>query len=132
MRKHAAVRRAEVLALAAQGCTPAMVAERLGLSDRQVRHYLNDPQTVAELRRQQDDRLRALARQALDTAGSALDVLRGVAEDGHQPAAPRVAASRAILEAATRLLEVADLAERVTALEQQLEQQRQQGGGVRR
>ena len=132
MRKSAAVRRAEVLELTARGCSPRAIAAQLGLTDRQIRHYLHDPQTRAELRQMQDDRLRALSRQTLDAAGSALDVLRDVAESGTQPAAARVAASRAILEATTRLLEVADLAERVTTLEQQIEQQRQQSGGSRR
>ena len=120
MRKPAAVRRAEVLELAAQGCSPGAIATRLGLTDRQIRHYLHDPATTAELRRLQDDRLRALSRQALDAAASALGVLRGVAEDDRQPAPARVAGARAILDAALRLVESADLAERVTALEERL------------
>ena len=80
----------------------------------------HDPATAAELRRLQDDRLRALSRQALDAAGSALGVLRAVAEDTDQPAPARVAGARAILDAALRLVESADLAERVTALEERL------------
>ena len=104
------------------------MAERLKVSDRTIRTYLGDPSTGAELRRLQDDRLRQVSRLALTAAESAIGVLRSVAENNMQPAGPRVAASRAILDSATRLLEVTDLAERIAALEQLLERQQPKGG----
>ncbi len=117
MRKHAAARRVEVVELAASGASPKMIAASLGLSDRQVRHYLNDPTTASELRQLQDDRLKALTRRALDGAGVALSVLRTVAEDAEQPGMSRVHAARALLDAAIRLVEVTGVAERLDNLE---------------
>ena len=119
MRKDAAVRRQEVLELAARGLGPKAIAEQLGINDRTVRGHLNDPSTTAELRRLQEDRLRRLSVQALDLSESALGVLRQVAEDAEQLGSARVAAARAILDSALRMLEIADLAERVAALEEQ-------------
>ena len=120
MRKDATARRQQIVELAAGGHGPKAIAEQLRLSDRTVRSHLNDPDTASELRRLTDDRLRALARRALAAAVGALAVLLNVAGDAAQPAPPRVAAARAILDSATRLLESADLAERVSALEEQL------------
>ncbi len=117
MRKHAAVRRVEVVELAASGASPRAIAASLGLSDRQVRHYLNDPTTASELRRMQDDRLKSLTRRALDGADVALGVLRTVAEDAEQPGMSRVHAARALLDAAIRLVEATGVAERLEAME---------------
>ena len=82
-----------------------------------------------ELRRALDERLRLLTGRALGGADGALGVLRGVAEDGAQPAGSRVAAARALLDAALRLVETRDLAERVAALEDRVTAEQ---GGTRR
>ena len=118
MRKDAATRRQRAIELAAQGLAPRDIAERIGMSDRTIRTYLSDPAAVAELRKVQEERLRALARRATALAEGALLVLWKVAKDDAQPAPARVAASRAILETTLRMTEVADLAERVSALEE--------------
>ena len=118
MRKDAATRRQRAIEFAAQGLAPRDIAERIGMSDRTVRTYLSDPTAVAELRKVQEERLRALARRATALAEGALAVLWKVAKDDAQPAPARVAASRAILETTLRMTEVADLAERVSALEE--------------
>ena len=118
MRKHADTRRQQVVELAAQGLSTREMAERLDLTDRSVRRYMTNPAVVAELRKAQEERLRALARRATALAEGALAVLGAVAKNDGQPAAARVAASRAILETTLRMTEVADLAERVTALEE--------------
>ena len=112
MRKDAATRRQRAIELAAQGLAPRDIAERIGMSDRTVRMYLSDPTAVAELRKVQEERLRALARRATALAEGALAVLWRVAKDDGQPAPSRVAASRVILDGALRLIETADLAER--------------------
>ena len=120
MRKDAVARRQRIVELAADGLGPRAIAERLGVTDRTVREHLHDPAVGRELRRFQDERLRLLTGRALDGAGVALGVLRGVAEDGAQPAGARVTAAKALLEAALRLVETRDLAERVAALEAQV------------
>ncbi len=129
MRKDAAATRQRCIELAADGQGPRAVAEALGLADRIVRGHLNAPEVAAELRRLQDERLATLTRRALDGAGAALGVLRAVAEDAAQPAGARVTAARALLDAALRLVETHDLAERVRALEDQVTAEQ---GGTRR
>ena len=118
MRKDAATRRQRAIELAAQGLAPRDMAERIGMSDRTVCTYLSDPAAVVKLRRVQEERLRALARRTTSLAEGALAVLWKVARNDGQPAPARVAASRAILETTLRMTEVADLAERVSALEE--------------
>ena len=127
MRQDAATRRQQVLELAAQGLRPRELVEETGLSDRTVRRYLADPSVVAELRKVQDERLRALARRATTLAEGALAVLWQVAREDGQPAAARVAAAKAILDSTLRMTEVADLAERVSALEERTESQQPKG-----
>ena len=130
MRKDAATRRQQAIELAAQGMAPRNIAERIGMSDRTVRTYLSDPAAVAELRKIQEERLRALARRATALAEGALAVLWKVAKDDGQSAPARVAAARVILDSTLRMTEAADLAERVAALEERTESQ--QPKGVRR
>ena len=112
-----ATRRTTILEWAVQGHDAAALAAQTGIPRRTVHWHLSQPETRAELRRLQDARLHGLTRQALAAAGAALAVLQAVAEDAAQPAAARVSAARAVLDTAARLLETADLAERVEALE---------------
>jgi hypothetical protein len=71
------------------------------------------------LRRLQDERLRQLHSQALAAAGTALSTLQAIAGDPTAHPQARVAAAGRLLEAALRLVEAADLAGRVEALELQ-------------
>ena len=112
-----------MLELAAGGLGPRAIAERLRLTDRTVRTHLADPSAAADLRRLTDDRLRLLARRALAAAEDAPGVLSKVAGDDAQPGMARVGAARAILDNAAKLVVAADLAERLAALEQQLDRQ---------
>lgn len=116
-RQTAASRRARVLELLAGGLTPAEAAAELGISPRTVRHYLADPGAREALRRLQDERLRQLSAQALAAAGTALETLRDIAGDPTAHPQARVAAAGKLLDAALRLVEAADLAGRVEALE---------------
>ncbi len=117
MRKDAAVRRQQVLELAAQGQGPREIAAQSAISARTVRGHLNSAEATAELRRLQDERLRRLMRQALTRAETALSVLHTIAQDEKHLGAVRVSAAKAILEIAAKLIESADLAERIEALE---------------
>jgi len=121
-RQTTAARRARALELLASGVPPAAVAEQLGLSPRTVRHYAADPEAKAVLRQLRGERLRQLATQALAEAGLALATLRRILEDENAPASARVSAAAKLLETAVKLVEAADLAERVEALEELLEE----------
>ncbi len=121
MRKDAAATRQRILELAAVGGSPKAIAATLGVTDRTVRHHLNDAEAAGELRRLQDERLRVLTRQAVVTAEGALNVLRALATDTTERGDVRVAAARAILENALRLVEAVDVAERLDHVERWLE-----------
>ena len=121
MRNDAPARRQRIVVLAADGLGPRAIAERLGVTDRTVREHLNAPEVAAELRRLQDERLRLLTRRALGGADVALGVLRDLAEDGAQPAGARVTAAKALLDAALRLVEATDVAERLDHVESWLD-----------
>lgn len=117
IRTDAAARRQRLLELLAEGVPPSEAAARLGISDRTARRYLTSPGAREALRRLQDERLRQLAAQALASAGAALQTLRDIAEDPAAHPQARVAAAGRLLDAALRLVEAADLAGRVEALE---------------
>src|SRR5215210_1194984 len=113
-------RRAQVVELTVLGHDAAAIAERVALSIRQVRRYLAEPSIRAQIRELEDERLRAVARKAAALGGSAVVVLASIANDKGQPAAARVSAARGLLDVMVKVGELADLQERVTALEEQL------------
>src|SRR4051794_159439 len=110
--------RARVVELAVLGHDAATIAERAKLSVRQVRRYLAESGIKAQIRELESERLRAVARKAAALGGSAVVVLATIANDKGQPAAARVSAARGLLDTMLKVGEVADLAERVRALEE--------------
>jgi hypothetical protein len=112
--------RAQVIELTVLGHAAAGIAERVRLSIRQVRRYLAEPAVRSQIRELEDERLRAVARKAAALGGSAVMVLASIANDTKQPAAARVSAARALLDAMLKVGELADLSERLTALEERL------------
>jgi hypothetical protein len=117
-------RRARILELAVLGENVATIAERVSLSTRHVRRVLAEPETKAQLRELEDERLRTVARKAAALGGSAVDVLEAIATDADQPAPARVSAARTILDIMVKVADLADLAERVAALEAADERER--------
>jgi hypothetical protein len=99
------------------GHDAAAVAEQVKLSVRQVRRYLAEPESKSQIRELESERLRGVARKAAALGGSAVTVLATIAADKAQPAAARVSAARGLLDAMLKVGELADLAERVAALE---------------
>ena len=129
MKATATTRRAQVVELTVLGHDAATIAERVKLSIRQVRRYLAEPAIRARIRDLEDERLRAVARKAAALGGSAVVVLATIASDTKQPAAARVSAARGLLDAMLKMGELADLAERVTALEGWLQETPDRKGG---
>ena len=121
-------RRAHTVELTALGHDAATIAGRVGVSVRQVRRYLAEPETRARLRELEGERLRAVARKAAALGGGAVVVLTTIANDKAQPAAARVSAARGLLDTMLKVGELADLAERIAALEQLMERQQPKGG----
>jgi predicted ArsR family transcriptional regulator len=115
-------RRQRALELLAEGLPPQAVAEQLGIAPRSIRRYLASPDARETLRRLRDERLRQLAGRALAEASPALATLRAIVEDAATPPQARVSAAGRLLDVALRLAEAVDLAERVEALEEQVQE----------
>ena len=115
-----AARRARVVELTVLGHDAATIAETIKLSLRQVRRYLAEAEVRAQVRELESERLRAVARKAAALGGSAVVVLATIANDKAQPAAARVSAARGLLDTMLKVSELADLGERLTALEERL------------
>ena len=106
--------------------TPTITAasETVGVTRNTIYRWLRDPTFASELQRVQSDRFAQTTRAAVDAMTSAIDTLKNIAGDAKAPAGARVSASRAILECAARLTEIAALNERLSKLEELLEERR--------
>lgn len=100
--------------------TIADAAAALGISERTAHRYMKDAAVRAALFSAQQELLRAAAQRALSEVTRALEVLAEIACSPAVPPPSRVAAAKAILDAATRLYDVASLSERVQALEERV------------
>ena len=100
--------------------TIADAAAALGISERTAHRYMKDAAVRAALFSAQQEVLRAACQRALQETMRALSVLVDIASDAMAPAAARVSAARTIIDAATKLYDVANLTERVRALEQKV------------
>lgn len=95
-------------------------AEAAGISRRTAHRYLELEPVKAALVRSLDDAMGQATRRAVAAMTEAIQTLEAIHTDGAQPTGARVSAARAILDAGPRLREALDLAERVSALEQQM------------
>ena len=105
------------------GATQGQCAVLLGVSDRQARRYMTDPQVRRALAQGQDLAIEHVARKAAQTMTEALDTLSAITRDGSCSDTARVSAARAVLEAGLRFRELVDLASHVTALEEATSEQ---------
>ena len=95
-------------------------AEAVGITRRTAYRYMNDENVRTMLMEMQQETLRAVCQKALDEMMHALVVLVDIASDATVPAQARVSAARTIIDAATKLYDVANLTERVRVLEQKV------------
>ena len=100
--------------------TLAAAAAAAGVSERTAFRYVKDAAVRRALFEAQQELLRTAAQRALSEVTRALEVLAEIACSPAAPPPSRVAAAKAILEAATRLYDVASLSERVRLLEQKV------------
>ena len=120
-RLSAAGERLVVATLTAPTLTGA--AQVAGIS-RATAHRLRRSEAFqARLSEARDETLRDAASRAAGVLVLALDTLRGVLEDETAPTVARISAARTVLSVAPGLIELNDLAERVSALESALPQQ---------
>ena len=95
-------------------------ADAAGISRRTAHRYLELEVVKAALVRSLDAAMGQATRRAVAAMTQAIRTLEAIHTDGAQPTGARVSAARAILDAGPRLREALDLAERVSALEQQM------------
>ena len=100
--------------------TVESAAEASGISRRTAHRYLERPIVKAALASALDEALGHATRAAVGAMRSAVSTLEAIQQDEGLSPGVRVSAARAILEAGPRLREALDLAERVSALEQEM------------
>lgn len=96
-------------------------AKAAGISDRQLRSYLKDPEFKKEYRARLDlvlDEATTAAKRAMTPA---VKTLVEIASDRKKADTTRVLAARAILDAGLRLNDAMDVSDRLTALEKYAE-----------
>ena len=106
--------------------TQLEAAEKSGLSVRTLRGYLDDPAFVAEYDRQRHQIVGDAARQIQIRLNDAVKTLHAIMTgDKPTPAArEKIVAARTFMEFGLRYTELADIEARLTALEEQMEDER--------
>jgi hypothetical protein len=104
--------------------TPSVAAagRRCGLSARTIWRYLDDDQFKAELRARQDRAIAATTAALVGLSGDAVEALRDLLRDSETPASVKARVALGWLRERREAVELADLVERVGALEQLLEE----------
>lgn len=97
--------------------TVGEAAARAGVSERTARRWCRLPAVRRALSEAQDETLKQATRRAVAAVTEAVGILQVIMSDPNASAAARVSAARCILDAAARLTETAELADRVSALE---------------
>jgi hypothetical protein len=106
--------------------TIAHAAQTAGISQSTLTRWLREEGFLREYRLAQREALSQAIATLEAAAGSAVTVLRAAMLDQNATAASRVAAARVILEFSFRGAEIADLQERLEAIEAQLAEAGQQ------
>lgn len=107
-----------LLALAC-GATVESAARQAGLSSATIHRRLRDPKFRARLQTLRDEMVQRTAGMLTAAASEAVKTLLSL-QAASTPATIRLGAARAILEIGIKIREVAELTERVAALEAQL------------
>jgi hypothetical protein len=108
-----------LLALAC-GATVESAAAKAGVTPRTAHRRLKDPAFQKRLREMKDEMLKRNSSMLTALNGEAIKTLASLQERGTPPSV-RLGAARAVIELSARLRESAELHERITALEQQVE-----------
>jgi len=100
--------------------TVATAAEACALGERTVTRYLSNPTFKAELRARQDAIVSSVTAALVGLAGGSVKTLRDILESKTASDAVKCRAALGWLAQMRQSVELADLAERVAALEEQL------------
>ena len=101
--------------------TQAEAAKKCGLSERTLRLYLDDPEFYTEYQQRRQQLVTDATKKLQTYMQSAVDTLYAIKNDAEVSPAVRASAARALLEYGLKYTDAADLAERIAALESQME-----------
>lgn len=110
-------RQQAALALLATGAPVPAVAKAIGVSERAVWNWLKLEPFKTELRAHQRQGLESASRKLQHASLAAVQALETVMGDEEAPHSARVSAAKAVLDAAYRASELANLTERLEQLE---------------
>ena len=97
-------------------------AAALGLSARTIYNRLRDPATRELYAQARGQLLESATTNLCESLNSAIDFLHSVVDDREAPIALRIQSADSILRHAVRYVEVADVTNRLSALEQKLDE----------
>lgn len=98
--------------------TARAAANAAGIDERTLRRYKQDPEFSAEYKRRCAEMLDAATDQAKAALSPAVERLSTIVYDDQQQPQQQIAAARAVLEYGLRLIEAADIEQRLRALEE--------------
>ena len=110
-------RQQKALAALLTTSSKAAAARAAGISDRTLRDYLSDPTFRAAYEKAFGDMVEDATRQAKQSLSPALSTLREIVEDKGEDTQARISAARAILSNGIKLIETADILNRLRELE---------------
>jgi len=115
-------RQLAAMAQLAMGASIAATARSCGAAPKTIRAWLRIPLFAAELRRLQAETLRSMAAQLVALGDLAAEAVKRGLDPG-QPIGQQLRAAGIVYDKAPGLLDFADLAERMAALERRLDEQ---------
>lgn len=107
-----------IMAALLTSATKTEAAARAGISDRQLRRYLDKPEFRAEYQRRKAALVEAATTQLQASLTGAVQALSEIAENPRAAKTARIQAARAILLYCIKYTETADILPRLEALEQ--------------
>jgi hypothetical protein len=95
-------------------------ADRIGVDPKTLQGWMREPGFIEEYRKAKREALSEATARLRSTMTEAVDVLRDVMQNTEHPPGPRVSAAKAVLDNAFKAVEVEDLEERLSALEEHI------------
>ena len=103
------------------GANVQTAAERAGVNRKTLGRWLQEPDFWRAYQLHSNDALQLASRRLTNKLDGAVELLGDVMEDDEAPAGVRLRAAQLVVDGALRLLESADFAERLAALEARME-----------
>lgn len=113
-------RKEKALAALLTSQTQEEAANKLGITARTIRQYLQDPEFSQKYKEASSNLITDATEQIQKSLSPAIATLRNIAEDENAVLNARVSAARGLLEYGIRLAELSELYKRIEELEERL------------